>query len=86
MAFVPAPANPKSSGSSDGGGSSWVSTALTVAGTVLALLGDDPQLNDAEIEILVTGSAIVSDILPLFPGDLPIMIEDRMSSLIEHYS
>jgi hypothetical protein len=77
------PSNPKSSG-----GGSWVTTALQVAGTVVAMLGvnDDPGLNDYEVELLLTGSAIVSDILPLFPGDLPVKIKDRMETLVTYYS
>lgn len=57
---VPPPAN--GSGSSG----SWVGTALQVAGTVAAFLGNPDNLNDGEIQCLFTGGAVLTDILPFY--------------------
>lgn len=70
--FVPAQPNVNSSG---GGGSSWVGSALSTVGSVavaalpylMAIAGpNEPVLNDAECQILFTGSAILKDILPYY--------------------
>ena len=89
--FVPPPANAKSSG----GGSSWVGTALTVAGSVaVALIGppdSEPteQLSDAEIQMLVTGGAILKKILPFYLEVAPTLvtsIENKLDSLVSQYA
>lgn len=69
--YVPPPPAPKSSSST---GSTIVSTALNVATTVLPfILGEtaEPDLNDADQEILFTGAAILYDILPLYANADP---------------
>jgi hypothetical protein len=85
-AYVPAPSNPNSSNSSGGGGCSWCSTALTVAGTVVAMLGVDPILNDMEIETLFAGSAILKEILPMFPQSQTANMNERLDILLEKYA
>jgi len=85
--YVPPPVNTASSGSS--GGSSWVSSALGIATTVIGLLGPDEQLNDADCQALFTMSAIIKDILPLYAESDPILtraIETRMNALLTQYS
>lgn len=87
VAFIPAPPNPNTSTSS-GGGKSWISSALGIAGSIISLFGaDDPILNDYEAEILITGSAILSDILPMFSHD-PLYpgIRAKSTELLEQYT
>lgn len=75
--YTPPPANPNSSG-----GTPWYTTALSVAGSLIALAGRDdfqdaiqstellaaPRLNDWECEVLISGSAIGLEILPFYYG------------------
>lgn len=84
-AFIPPPANPKSSG----GGSSWVSTALGIATTLVGILGEPEQLNNADCQMLFTMSAVVKDILPLYDQADPLLtrlIDNRMTTLLNQYS
>lgn len=87
-AFIPPPANPKSSG----GGSSVLGTALGVATSILPLLlgvDTDPRLSNAEIQVLMTGGAILNDILPLYVPGQPVAAKQaqlRLSDLITQYS
>lgn len=79
--YVPAPSNSNSSGSS-----SWVGSALSIAGTILAFFGvDDNKLNDTEIEILFTSAAIAKDILPLYHTTLSKQIDTKLNAVIEQY-
>ena len=80
--------NPKSSG---GGGSSWVGPAITTAGMiVVALLGvDDTKLNNAECQLLFTGSAIMKDILPFYALSNRIAVNEiqgRLDDLLTQYA
>jgi len=84
--YVPSPNNPNSSNSGGGGGCSWCSTALTVAGTVVAMLGVEPVLNNSEIETLFAGSAILKQVLPMFPANQTANMIERMDILLEKYS
>lgn len=85
-AYIPPPPAPKSSG----GGSSFLSTALSIAGSVVALLGDEtPVLNDADIQLLFTMSAVIKDILPLYSKADPLLtaaIEQKLNSVLNQYA
>ena len=84
--FVPTQQNAKSSG----GSSSWVSSALTLAGTVLPMiLGPDPKLNNADCQMLFTGAAVIRDILPMFRKNNPALvnsIDAKLTDLLKQYS
>lgn len=85
--YIPPPVNPTASNS--GGGSSWVSSALGIATTVIGLLGEPDQLNQADVQKLFTMSAVIQDILPLYAENDPILtraIEVRMNALLNQYS
>jgi len=76
-----APPKGATSGSSSSGGSSWVGTALTVAGSIVALLGVDrpiPSLTDLNLQSVTEGSAIAKAILPMFYAVAPTAIEIDM--------
>lgn len=61
--WTPPPVNKNASGSST---QSWIGTALSIATTVAAILSPPPVLNHAEAEVLINGSAIGLNILPMF--------------------
>jgi hypothetical protein len=91
-AYIPPPANVKAA-SSGGGGSFW-SSALQVAGAVAetAILAGTPadpyQLTDAEVNIIVTGSAIAKNILPFYlqvAPELVASINNKMDVLLSAY-
>lgn len=85
-AFIPPPANPKSSG-----GSSTLSTVLGTAVSVLGLLlGEDEgqRLNDKDLELLFTGSKVVFDILPFYVTVDPKnsgLIGDKLTEVLNDY-
>jgi len=80
--FVPPPENQSSSG-----GGSWVGTALKIATGIISLIGvDDQALNDGETEVLLTGSAVIYDILPMFDDPLTDKIYNKMQILIPQYT
>lgn len=86
--YVAPPAGSSSSGG--GGGSSWVGTALTVAGSIVALLGPNdpiPFLTDLDLETVVEGGAIMKDILPLFyqADSRAIDIEGNLDATLNNY-
>lgn len=82
--YVPPQPNPNSSG-----GGNFLSTALTVVGSIAAILGpDDPKLNDLEIQVLFTGAGIVKDILPFYNStnrQLVSAIGSRLDSVLNQY-
>jgi hypothetical protein len=85
-AFVPPP---PSSGSS---WTSWIGPVLQVAGTVVeAVAGvDNPKydLTAGEIEVLITGAAILKDILPFYEMNQSTRVEmatNRLNSLLSDY-
>lgn len=90
-AYIPPPANNKSSGSS-----SVLSAALGVVGTaapyLLALLGPgqpDPKLSDADLQLLFTGGAILKDILPMFSTNDPLLtkkIDQHFTAALTPYT
>lgn len=84
--YVPAPENSNTSGS--GGGKSFISSALGIAGSIISLFGTVvPVLSDYEAEVLITGSAIAKDILPMFRNShLYPAASDRMNDLLTQYT
>lgn len=79
--FVPQPPAPKKA---EGGNT--LSTVLGIATTVLGFLGDDPVLNNADVTLLVTGGAIVNNILPMFAVDPRAeMIASKYTALLKEY-
>lgn len=85
--YIPPPTNPSTKPS---GGSNWLGSALQIAGTVAALLGpvQDPQLTDAEAQVLVTGSAVIKNILPFYlqvDKNLVDSISNKVDSLVSQY-
>lgn len=86
-AYVPVvqPAKPATSGSG-----SWVSTALGIAGSVVALLGpNDPPLNAMDQQLLFTSAAVINEILPFYyktNKKLAVPINDRLQSLLKQYA
>lgn len=87
-AYIPAPANPKSSG----GGSFWSSALSTVASVAIAVLGTntpEPKLNDKDLELLFTAGYVVFDILPLYKDVAPELvgaINDKYTEILTQYS
>lgn len=85
--YVPAPANSNSSGS----GSTTSTLISTLGSLAIAFLGvNDPQpiMNDTEVAILINGSAIGLNILPLYygaPDGLAMEIEDLNTALLKQY-
>lgn len=71
-------------------GSAWVGTALTIAASVVKLLGpNDPQLNQAEAQTLITGAAIMKEILPYYYKTDPKLanaIAARLDGLLKQYT
>lgn len=85
--YIPPPPNTNTSSGSSGGG--WLSSALGIATTVIGLLGEPAQLNNADAQALFTMSAIIKDILPLYASTDPLLtraIEVRMNTLLIQYS
>jgi len=86
-AFIPPPQNSQAKPS---GSSSTLSTILGVATTVLGFLGEnDGQLNNADVQMLFTMSAVIKDILPLYEPKDPLLtraIEAKMNVLLNQYS
>jgi hypothetical protein len=84
----PPPVNPNSSGSGSGSAQSWVSTALTVASVVAMFLGTgDEVLNDYDINVLLNGSAVVKEILPMYYIDgRALNIENKLTALLNQYT
>jgi hypothetical protein len=85
--FVPPPTPPKTQSS---GGGSWLTSALSIAGSVVALLGpNDPLLNAKEQEVLFTGSAVIKQVLPYYYKVNPKLadaIEGRLTALLTQYA
>lgn len=88
--WVPPPANAKSSSSS-----SWIGTALQVAGTVASAVimagpaTSDSNLNDGEINLVITSAAITKKILPFYLEVAPKLvasIENTIDILISEYA
>lgn len=81
---------PVTTTSSSSGGGSWISTALGIAGSVVALLGpNDPPLNDADQQMLFTGAAVMNEILPFYYKSNPKLstaIDDRLQALLKQYA
>lgn len=79
------PAQPAKSSSG-----SWVTSALSIAGSVVALLGpNDPPLSAMDQQILFTGSAVLKQVLPYYYKSSPKLsgaIESRMDALLNQYS
>jgi hypothetical protein len=90
MCMVPWSGPPiNTNAASSGGGSSWLGSALSIAGSVIAMFGVTPVLNDAEAEVLITGSYIGLNLLPFYygePGSLAIQAEQRVSDLVKQYT
>jgi hypothetical protein len=91
--YVPPPVNTQAAQSSSSG--SWVTPALKVAGSIaMALLGtepgsDQPRLNEAEVNKLITGSAVVKEILPFFANvepNLVHLIDTKIDVLVSEYA
>lgn len=84
--YIPPPTNTASSGSG-----SFLSSALSVVGTVLpyaaALLGETEKLNNADLQLLFSGGAILKDILPLYYTSDPqaASIENRLETILKQY-
>lgn len=84
--------HPPTTASSSGGGFPW-STVLTTAATVaIAIIGPGPQqirrLNDAEIDLIINGSAIAKHIVPLYAQadhKLAVAIDNKINELITDY-
>lgn len=79
--WVAPPANSNSSG-----GSSWVGTALSIAGTIIGFFGTDEKLNDKEVEVVLTGAAVASRVLPFFNSQLSAQAGERLASIVSEYS
>lgn len=83
--FVPPPTPPKQSS-----GGSWLTSALSIATTVVGLLGpNDPPLNPKEQETLFTGAAVMKQILPYYYKVNPKLtdaIESRLAALLTQYA
>lgn len=67
---------------SDSGGGGWFSSALGIATSVLGLIaGNEDQtghrFTDADIELLINGSAVAKELLPLFRNDAMYSAIDR---------
>lgn len=86
--FQPAPAAP-SNGSSGGFWSGLLNAVTTVAPIIFGTPGSVyPQLGDAEIEILISGCAFVSNITPMFQEvdpDWAESVDQKMYNLVEYY-
>lgn len=83
--------NPNAPAQSSSGGSSWVGTALSIAGSVIALLGpNDAQLNKGEVMVLATSGAVLKQILPYYyntdQSKLALAIDARFDGLLKQYS
>lgn len=88
--YTPPPPAAKTSGS---GGSSVVTDVLKVATTILPfILGEtnnEPQLNDADAQVLFTGAAILYDILPLYAANDPQLtglMKNKLDQLLKQYA
>lgn len=84
-------AGPPAQTSSSGGGGSFWSGLLSVATTVVPLilgLGDPPPLGETEIQILITGSVPVKEILPFFESVEPDFVQEvdtKIDRLVNYY-
>lgn len=96
-AFVPAQPNPNSANSSSS--SSWIGSALSTVGSVavaalpylIAIAGtpEPPVLNNAECQVLFTGSAIIKDILPYYAvmnRQAVAIIDSSLTNLLNQYA
>lgn len=84
-AYIPPPANAAAKSS----GGSWVTSALSIAGTVVGLLGTQEQLTAADCQALFTMSAVIKDILPLYEQADPVLtraIEVKLNSVLSQYA
>lgn len=76
--------------STSSGGSSWVSTALTIGTSIIALLGpDDPKFTDHDLEIIATGGFVVQQVAQCYMNVKPKMasaIEAKLDSIIKQYA
>lgn len=85
--YIPPVQNPKSSG----GSSSFLSSALGVVTTILPFIlgASEPHLNNAEVQLLMTGGAIIKDILPMYRAsnrDVVDAIDNKLNDLLTQYS
>lgn len=78
--YVPPPSNKSSSG-----GSSTISSIISVVGTVAALFGVD-RLNDKDLEIIFTGSALAKQILPLYNNNFSTIIDNKINQVLNDYT
>lgn len=86
-AYEPPPPQPATAATKTSGGGFWstIGKGLGVATSIVGLFGDE-KLNDKELEILTTGSAILNDILPMFGNDKQsVVIKERMDGLLKQY-
>lgn len=85
--YVPAPANPSSSGG--GGFLGTIKKVTGVVGSLLAILGVDDRLNDEEVKMLLEGAAIMNEIMPFYKQADPKLynaIMSKMDTLVEMYT
>lgn len=83
-AYIPPVTPPKPTSS----GSNWVSTGLSIATAVIGLLGPNDQLlNNGEVQVLVTGGAVIRDILPMFMSADPLAgaIDQKLTDVLKNY-
>lgn len=81
--WVKTPENANSSG-----GGFW-STALSIVGTIISILGVTPKLNDHEVELVLTGSAVIMPLLSFYEHREELKIDERkarLNSLISEYT
>lgn len=82
-----APAGKASSGSTF---TTILKDVTSVAGAAIALAGpNDPGLNNTELELIVTGGAVVKNMLPLFANadnNLVTLIDNRLDQILTFYS
>lgn len=83
--YPPVPAKPVSSG----GFLSVLGDIAKIAAPVVAILGiDDRRLNAQEVEVLVSGSAIIKNILPFYLNSdkqLVTLIDNKVNELLTQY-
>jgi hypothetical protein len=97
MPFLPtttAPYTPPPANANTSGGGSWITDALKVAGTVVAVIaGTDGSttvlLNDREAEVLIEGSDIGLEMLKFYYNEtngLALAIEEKNLELLKQYT
>lgn len=87
--YVVAPVVPKAkSGNFLSSALSVLGTAAQIAVKIVGVNDDDDTLTDGDVELLVTGNYIVSNMLPMFAKDdraLSVAIGDKINSVINDY-